>query len=108
MPKENEYEIEESDAERWFYATKGEKAFNVERTHYVASDMIEYSIYDKDGGYIDPNGKEYREIRAAVIKYLEKENRTVQIEVKSGTVVDVRNLPEGLDYEVIDHDVMEE
>ena len=33
---------------------------------------------------------------------------TVVIEVKGGTVVDVRNLPEGWKYEVIDHDVMEE
>ena len=35
-------------------------------------------------------------------------NPTIQIEVKNGTVTDVRNLPEGSKYEVIDHDLTEE
>ena len=35
-------------------------------------------------------------------------NPTIQIEVKNGTVTDVRNLPEGCKYEVIDHDLTEE
>jgi len=105
--KENEYDVEEGDNARWFYVTKGEEAFTVERIYYAVSDTIGDNIYGKDGELIDTiiEKEKCSNIRAAVNKYLEKEKRTVQIEVKSGTVVDVRNLPEGCNYEVIDRDI---
>ena len=36
------------------------------------------------------------------------ENKTIIVEVSGGVVVDVRNLPEGWDWELIDHDNNEE
>ena len=106
MPEE-EYEIVKGSTTRWFFITKGEKAFSVERVYDIVADTTNDNIYGKDGELIYI-GKEHKEISAAVNKYLEKEKRTVQIEVKGGTVVDVRNLPEGCNYEVIDRDVKEE
>ena len=38
----------------------------------------------------------------------EEGEQIIKIEVKGGVVTDVKNLPEGCKYEVIDHDVMEE
>ena len=100
--KENEYEIEEGDTIQYFLVTriKDGKTFTVERVHYSVSDTIADNLYGPR--------KECREIDTAIAKYLEKKKQTIEIEVKSGTVVDVRNLPEGCNYEVVDRDVMEE
>lgn len=35
----------------------------------------------------------------------EMANKTIEIMVEGGMVVEVRNVPEGWDYEIIDHDV---
>jgi hypothetical protein len=37
----------------------------------------------------------------------ERTNRTITIEVRGGIVEDVRGLPHGLDYEIVDHDTLE-
>tara|TARA_R100001163_G_scaffold62860_1_gene54080 strand:- start:1892 stop:2044 length:153 start_codon:yes stop_codon:yes gene_type:complete len=34
--------------------------------------------------------------------------KTIKIEVNAGVVTDVTNLPEGYDYEIVDHDLLEE
>ena len=105
--KENEYEIEEGSATSWFIVRKKGKVFSVEYTYDATSDTATDTIYDRNGE-LNSNEKEHKEISAAVRKYLEKKERTIKIEVKGGIVVDVRNLPEGCNYELIDHDVMEE
>ena len=111
--KENRCEVEEGCTTRFFFVTiqkeDGEEEFTAERTYFPNQDTIEECIYNIGGEILDPDEiKDHEEIHAAVNKYLEKEKRTVQIEVKSGTVVDVRNLPEGYNYEVVDRDAMEE
>ena len=114
MPEENEYEIEEGDVIRYFDITriKDGKIFIVEQVHYSVSDTTENCFYDKNGspimGSVGSHRKECRAIDTAITKYLEKKKQTIKIEVKGGTVVDVRNLPEGCNYELIDRDVMEE
>ena len=113
MPKESEYGIEEGSTTRFFFVTKQkgneEEEFTVERTHFANQDTTEDCIYNAEGDEeLDPGEKEYKEITAVVSKYLEKKEQTIEIEVKGGTVVDVRNLPEGYNYELIDRDVMEE
>ena len=37
-----------------------------------------------------------------------KANKTIKIEVYGGCVTEVTNLPEGYDYEIVDHDQTEE
>jgi len=108
MPEENEYEIEEGDIKRWHFVTrkKDGKEFSVEHTDSPLYGTGEMLIYAPDGGLATIEDR--REISAAVSKYLEKKEQTIEIEVKGGTVVDVRNLPEGCNYGVIDRDVMEE
>ena len=42
--------------------------------------------------------------------FMGSENRimeTIKIEVNAGVVTDVKNLPEGYDYEIVDHDLEE-
>lgn len=34
--------------------------------------------------------------------------KTIKIEVNAGVVTNVKNLPEGYDYEIVDHDLQEE
>ena len=34
--------------------------------------------------------------------------KTIKIEVNAGVVTDVTNLPEGYDYEIVDHDLEDE
>ncbi len=34
--------------------------------------------------------------------------KTITIEVNAGVVTDVKNLPEGYDYEIVDHDLEED
>lgn len=113
MSEENEYEIEEGSTTRFFFITRqkgdAEEEFTVEQIHFANQDTTEYCIYNAEcDEELDPDEKEHKVICAVISKYLEKKEQTIEIEVKGGTVVDVRNLPEGLDYEVIDRDVMEE
>ena len=45
------------------------------------------------------------------IQRLTEENppsKTIKIEVNAGVVTDVTNLPEGYDYEIVDHDLEDE
>ena len=111
--EKNRCEVEEGCTTRFFFVTiqkdDGEEEFTVERTYFPNQDSIEECIYNIGGEILDIDEiKDHEEIHDAVSKYLEKEKRTVQIEVKSGTVVDVRNLPEGCNYELVDRDAMEE
>ena len=39
---------------------------------------------------------------------VDKEKKTIKIEVNAGVVTNVENLPEGYDYEIVDHDLEEE
>ena len=34
--------------------------------------------------------------------------KTIRIEVNAGVVTDVKNIPEGYDYEIVDHDIVPE
>lgn len=100
------YEIEEGDSIQYYFVTRKDDEANVftaVREHHANPDFTRIFVESQD---IPLNEQE--EISAAISKYIEKEKRTVQIEVNGGTVVDVRNLPEGCNYEVIDRDVMEE
>ena len=36
------------------------------------------------------------------------DKKTIKIEVNAGVVTNVENLPEGYDYEIVDHDLQEE
>lgn len=38
----------------------------------------------------------------------ETQNKTITIEVQSGMVTEVKNLPPGYDYELDDHDILDE
>jgi hypothetical protein len=42
------------------------------------------------------------------ITYIKTQNKTIKIEVWGGCVTDVKNLPRGWKYEIVDRDVTEE
>ena len=48
-------------------------------------------------------------IKLYLTKYTNKgiimQNKTIQIQVQDGVVIDVLNLPSGVDYEIIDLDI---
>lgn len=103
MPKV-EYEIEEGNVDQWFLVTRKRdgKRFTVSKIDDTTSESSIMEVFDA-------NSKERTAIKKALSKYLEqKVERTITIEVKGGTIIDVKNLPEGTNYEVIDHDVNEE
>jgi len=42
-----------------------------------------------------------------VRKWLESKKEPIKIEVSGGLVTDVKNIPEGYEYEIMDHDIKE-
>lgn len=106
--KEKEYEVEEEergDVIKWFYVTrkKDGEQFTVSVNYSATTDSTTITAFDT------AHKKEQKEIEETVRKYImQKEERTITIEVKGGTIIDVKKLPEGTNYEVIDHDVNEE
>ena len=114
MPEENEYEIEEGVSIQYLFITRKDdeaKVFiatverNIATVEHIGNPDFTHTLIEPT----DIPLNEQKEISAAVSKYLEKKEQTIKIEVKSGTVVDVRNLPEGcIGCKVIDRDAMEE
>ena len=83
MPEESEYEIEEGSTTRFFFVTRqkdDEEEFTVERTHFANQDATEDCIYNLEGEILDSDEKEYKVISATVSKYLEREEKAIEID----------------------------